>query len=1307
MADQHLKPSRKSYERITLLSAILLIIIGALSWAAWVLRIDFLLQPFPLTPATKANEAICWTLLGLSLLAAEVGLRRLAAIALIPMLISGITLLEYLLVHDFGIDEFITRDFLLIETAYPGRMAPIAAVCILMGSLVMVWRVFTTSRMARHFAEAVSGSLISSVGFSTILGYIISLPAVYRWGSTTAASLVSGACLIILGFALLMHAWRASLRLEGAPPMWAPVPPVITFFTLTIILWIGMRERELLYIGTNTQGVINSYGSNIEFEWRQIASQLEDQLVAPNEHASTVPTPQWERDAERFLDSKRALGCQAVHWIDPDWKTILIYPSKGNEANRGFNHASDEARAMALRNAQQRHRTSFSQTIVLPGLGTHGFAVYAPVFHNADLVGYIGADFSYRGFFSAIDQKLEITKHYDSLLSINSIPAYGNLPADRITESGLTLELSMLIQERRFRIVLSPNENNLQYNRRHLPELTLVSGLSITLILGLAVHFFRTARAGLLAAEEYNRRLTTENEERRRIDERLKTSDERLRLALDSTGIGIFEWNLATGYVYYSAGLWILLGYEPSRMSAAVDALQSLIHPEDLPGYRRRTEAQVSGTTQFIDPEFRVRTRSGDWRWLYLRAKSVQASGENTPRRIIGTIQDVTARREAEDALRASQAATRKLSLVASRTDNLVVIFSPEGRVEWVNEAFVRAMEYPLSEIVGKKATEFLSGPDTDPRTIGRIKAAITLGQGISTDLVQYSKSGRKYHLSFDIQPVRNRSSEIENFIAVASDITARVDTEHALRRAKSEADAASRAKSEFLASMSHEIRTPMNGVIGMTSLLLDTGLTQEQREFVNTIRSSGESLLSIINDILDFSKIESGHMELERLSFNLPLCIEESIELFAVQAFAKHLELVFHIDRQVPQNILGDVTRLRQVLINLINNAVKFTAHGSISVEVRLAPDDPVELGVPPGRILIEFRVQDTGIGIPPDRLHRLFKVFSQVDSSTTRKFGGTGLGLAICERLCTLMGGSIRVESTQGVGSCFIFTIQTEPGNPADLELLPNPPAPIAKAPVIALIPNPVGQRRLHSLLSTWGVNVLLASTEEEALQLAGTASMPPPLLMVDYTYSHPLECLPRLTQIHAPRLICLPFGFSPPEVPADGFSYYFITKPLRAHTLYQTIINIFALPVSRSTGSDAVAPREPVLGELIPLDILLVEDNPVNQKVAQRFLERLGYRARAAHNGLEALSALDGQHFHLVIMDLQMPEMDGLEASRQIRMRLPPERQPKIIALTANALKGDRELCMAAGMDDYVAKPIRMHEIADAIRRQFPRT
>jgi len=654
--------------------------------------------------------------------------------------------------------------------------------------------------------------------------------------------------------------------------------------------------------------------------------------------------------------------------------------------------------------------------------------------------------------------------------------------------------------------------------------------------------------------------------------------------------------------------------------------------------------------------------------------------------------------------LRVSQATTRKLSLVASKTDNLVIIARPDGTIDWVNESFERVMEYPLAEISGRNPTAFMIGPETSARTIRRIKVATKNGEVISTDIVNYSKSGRKYHLQLEIQPVRNETGVLENFIGILADITARVETEHNLRRAKAEADAASRAKSDFLASMSHEIRTPMNGVIGMTSLLLDTSLNHDQRDFVSTIRTSGEALLTIINDILDFSKIESGKLELEHLPFDLSLCIEEALDLFSVAATAKKVELAYHLNDDVPGWIMGDVTRLRQILVNLVNNAVKFSPAGRISIIVtRIGSPNTTPSKSSP--VTLELAVHDSGIGIPPDRLNRLFRPFSQVDSSTTRKYGGTGLGLAICHRLCSLLGDGIGVTSTPGQGSTFKFTVHTQSVPTPPGWGLPEMPVQLNYGPILCLEDNPVTQQRLETFFRTWGGRATCAPTLTAAENFL-TGEIKPSALIVD---SEIVQCpeaktfLEKIKLREIPTLFLLPSAQSKPtNLPKEPYTTT-IGKPLRTLSFVRGIQAIFnATP--DSLPPFAYAPEQRQLAHEIPLDVLIVEDNPVNQKVALRFLDRLGYRADAVANGLEAVTALEARRYDLVLMDLQMPEMDGFEASRQIRLRIPLELQPRIIALTANALSGDRELCLAAGMNDYIAKPVKMHEIADAIRRQF---
>ncbi|HRI82375.1 MAG TPA: response regulator, partial [Opitutaceae bacterium] len=996
------------------------------------------------------------------------------------------------------------------------------------------------------------------------------------------------------------------------------------------------------------------------------------------------------RDAEPF-------GCRSITWIHPNFRARWVYPLDGNEDALAYDHAAEPERLAALEAARTTGKPVFSSTLALSGQGP-GLAVYAPIFFKGELIGYTGAEYFYQRFFrTLIADRLKLGADYDIRVDIAGTPVFSNnLSEVGIATHPLTLEKTYSVLDRRLRLSLRPSDEFMVRERRHLPAIIFTAGLGFSLLLGLSVHLARSARTGQRAAESSNRRLLDENEERRRVEARLKVSDERLRLALDSTHIGIFEWNLPTHHAYYSPGLWTMLGYDAQLMPATLEVWQSLIHPDDLPAYQARLEAQLSGDTAFIDPEYRIRDAGGRWRWVSTRAKTVAANPDGRPARIVGTMQDITARREAEQMLRASQAETRKLSLVAAKTDNPVLITAPTGDIEWVNESFSRVLEFSLEEAVGRHPLEFMSGAETDARTVAEIRASMALGQALATDVVHYSKSGRKYHLHLEIQPVLDEAGRIGNFIIIGTDITARVETEAHLRRAKTEADAASRAKSEFLASMSHEIRTPMNGVIGMTSLLLETPLTPEQRDFVNTIHTSGESLLAIINDILDFSKIESGKLELENIPFDLSASFDEVLDLFALQASSKKIELAYSLGAGVPAWINGDAIRLRQILVNLVNNAIKFTPSGSIVIEVKPLP------GAPGGALALEFAVRDSGIGIPPDRVNRLFKAFSQVDSSTTRKFGGTGLGLAICQRLCQLMGGDIRVESTVGKGSSFIFSILTTPAEAPPAAALPEIPSKLLDGLVLVVEDNSAIQNQLRVLLESWGLFVAFTRTPAVARDFCTKLLQPPVLLIIDgdetAAGASPLN---ELLDIRAARLLMLPFGQTAPAAPTDGRPFGSIYKPIKGHTLLQTLIQLFN-PVVETTAAKTDKPR--LLAEDISLNILLVEDNAVNQKVALRFLERLGYEADAAANGLEALRAIEARHYDLILMDLQMPEMDGFEATRQIRRHVPADYQPKIIALTANAMTGDRELCLAAGMDDYISKPVKMPELVEAIKRQF---
>ena len=676
---------------------------------------------------------------------------------------------------------------------------------------------------------------------------------------------------------------------------------------------------------------------------------------------------------------------------------------------------------------------------------------------------------------------------------------------------------------------------------------------------------------------------------------------------------------------------------------------------------------------------------------------------EGRPRGAVGAFIDITDRKEADRALQRlyQEVQSEKQyfeSLVTNNPVATIIISSSNEVVSW-NPAAERLFGYTPAEAIGRNIDDLITNEALRAEATAYSRQAAT-GHLIHVVTRRQRKDGTLVDVGVSAVPVIIEGTQIGAF-AIYHDITE-------LQRAREEAEAATHAKSAFLAMMSHEIRTPMNGVIGMTSLLLDTDLTPEQRDYAETVRTSGEALLTIINDILDFSKIEAGRMELESQPFDVRDCIESALDLVAAKAREKSLELAYLIDASTPARLVGDVTRLRQILINLLGNALKFTEKGEVVVSVELADSEPRDETM---LYTLHFAVKDTGLGIPPDRMSRLFQSFSQVDASTTRKYGGTGLGLAISKRLSELMGGTMWVES-EGVpeaGSTFHFTIQAAAA-PAQARVYQHADQPqLRDRRVLIVDDNDTNRRVLMGQTRSWNMIPRETASPHEALEWIRRGD-PFDLAVIDMQMPDmDGVMLAREIREHrdASRLpLIMLSSLGRKELGADSAQFAaYLMKPIKQSVLYDALVEVFA---GRPEGAAARIPAatsqfDAQLAERLPLRLLLAEDNAVNQKLALQMLRKMGYRADIAGNGLEVLEALERQPYDIVLMDVQMPELDGLETTRRIRAQAAQGgAQPRIIAMTANAMQGDREQCLDAGMDDYISKPIQVKELQAALER-----
>jgi PAS domain S-box-containing protein len=656
----------------------------------------------------------------------------------------------------------------------------------------------------------------------------------------------------------------------------------------------------------------------------------------------------------------------------------------------------------------------------------------------------------------------------------------------------------------------------------------------------------------------------------------------------------------------------------------------------------------------------------------------------------IWTYHDITESKLAEEELDRMRTEYER---ILSAVEDGVHWIGLDGLIKFQNPAASKMLGYRISELIGRPAHETLQPTRADgtpfPESSSFINATLRDGEVRRVfDEVFWRKNRTMFDVEYTCTPIHDKNGQPNGAVVTFVDVTERKKAQAEMQNARLVAESANRAKTEFLANMSHEIRTPLNGIIGMTDLMTGTPMTNEQKDFLEIIHTSGENLLSIVNDVLDFSKIEFGKLELDHHAFSLLDLIDDVVGLLNFRIAKKNLNFVYGIEQGLPVDYWGDATRIRQVLVNLVTNAIKFTEHGEIGMEV--SPGTPKPYDKPEVQRLV-FRVRDTGIGIPADRLDRLFKVFSQVDASTTRRYGGSGLGLAICQKLVEIMGGRIQVESVADKGSTFSFELLLARAHP-ETNALPETSA-LAGHRVLIVDDNPTNRRMLGLQLSRWKMTFLESSGAAEALDLIKKGERFDVALIDCQMPTIDGVMLAREIRQTASTLPLILVSSQTGDVGADelrqaGFAAV-IAKPVRQNILRSTLQEILGpAPGSLPEAAPAKETRPQR-----PLKILIVEDNVTNQKVAQQSLKRLGYTSDLANNGFEAIAATEKKVYDLILMDVHMPGMDGLEATKRIRQQPATGPAPKIIALTADVLKGEREVCLEAGMDDYLTKPFKI--------------
>ena len=780
--------------------------------------------------------------------------------------------------------------------------------------------------------------------------------------------------------------------------------------------------------------------------------------------------------------------------------------------------------------------------------------------------------------------------------------------------------------------------------------------------------------------------------------DQVRESEEQFRLLADHINDIVALHDLDGNFTFVSRSAYNVLGYNQDEVIGS--SIYDFVHPEDIEDLKETIKENIFKNKSQAKIIYRFRKKNQEYTWLETIGEPI-LDEQNRVTKIQASSRDVSERIQTLNALLESE---KRYRFITENSTDMLSIHTVDGIMSYVSPASNRVLGYKPTELVNLDPFK-LCHQDDLPKLKEALREYIIKRQKVASFTYRmHRKDGDYIWIETVAKAVINDQNMVTQIQAAHRDITERKMVEQELLKAKIEAESATKMKSEFLAMMSHEIRTPMNGVIGMTGLLLETKLTSDQEEYAEAIMESGDALLTVINDILDFSKIESGKMEFDENPYELSSLIDGVFSLLSIRAKEKNIELIYFLDPELSVLLIGDSLRIRQILINLISNSIKFTSEGEIFVSVskadKILGENEVEL---------HFSIKDTGIGIPKDKIDRLFNPFIQVDSSTSRRYQGTGLGLAICNKLVDMMGGKIWVDSVYMEGSIFSFTLQ----NKISVDLDNATPAQLSESNqsllnkrVLIFSDNPTQLHVLTMQCKNWKMQTFAVKNEQEALEKikSGIAFD----VVITNLHLPEDERVQLCNRIRGFSAGTLPFVHISSEKNQQSLGFlptlnYHLSNPVKFSDMYKILVDLFKTLNREINVAELQNPAvELPLAERIPINILIAEDNLINQKLVTHVLSKMGYKIDIAENGIEVIQALKKKDYDLIFMDVQMPEMDGLEATSIIVNNWPRASRPVIIAMTANAMIGDKEKCIEAGMDDYMSKPIVLADIKTKIEK-----